>query len=628
MAQLASIDPWPPSLCLNLPCRRPQNRTADRYCTHCGQPLLLGERFRAVKLLGQGGFGRTLLAVDQLAVNQQISPEPLPSSLCVIKQLWPESTDQSCPAPLVSRFEQEAQQLAQLGQHPQIPSLITALTTPLGWFLVQDYIPGPTLAQQVEADGPLSELQIRELLGSLLPVLATIHQQRVIHRDIKPANLIQPPAGPVTLVDFGAAKLVAKTALAKTGTVIGSAGYVAPEQAVGQAVFASDLYSLGMTCLTLITGQHPFDLYSLSEDRWDWRPYLTQTVSSGLGQVLDRLVCRALRDRYPTAEQVLADLAAAPLELISQVSPAPNTAESPPAVFPRWQCRAHRDAGRLSALAVSPNGRALACGAVDGSLTLWDLAALEPIRSLGGWGRGHQGAITALIFSPGGQQLYSASADGTVIGWDLKRYRRTWRLPHGWEVTALGLTPSGETLISGGGEGKVYLWSVQSGRQPPSAPLTLATQADRVTAVACGAEGLLWTGDNGGKLQRWRLPSGRLLDQRAAQSQAVTALVARQRIVISGDRTGALYHWRPDGSYWPLAHHQDSITALALHPSQPLLASGSEDNTVVLWQLDSAQPLAVLPHEWGVRGVVFTPDGQTLVTSSADETLGFWQPAP
>jgi hypothetical protein len=628
MAQLASIDPWPTSLCLNLHCRQPRNQAADRYCTHCGQPLLLGERFRAVKLLGQGGFGRTLLAVDQLAVDQHISLEPLPSSLCVIKQLWPESTGQGRPTQLVSRFEQEARQLAQLGQHPQIPSLITALTTPLGWFLVQDYIPGPTLAQQVEADGPFRELQIRELLDSLLPVLATIHQQQVIHRDIKPANLIQPPAGPVTLVDFGAAKLVAKTALAKTGTVIGSAGYVAPEQAVGQAVFASDLYSLGMTCLTLITGQHPFDLYSLSEDRWDWRPYLTQAVSSGLGQVLDRLVCRALRDRYQTAEQVLTDLAAAPLELIPQASSAPQTADSPPVAFPRWQCRASREAGRLSALAVSPNGRALACGAADGSLTLWDLEALVPIRSLGGWGRGHRGAITALLFSSGGQQLYSASEDGTVTGWDLRRYRRSWRLPHGWEVTALELTPDGETLISGGGEGKIYLWSVQSGRQSPISSLTLSAEAERVTAVACGEDGLLWTGDSTGKLRRWRLPSGRLLDQRAAHSQAVTALVARLGIAISGDCTGALHLWRPDGSYWPLAHHQDSITALALHPSQPLLASGSEDNTVALWQLDLAQPLAVLPHEWGVRGVVFTPDGQTLVTSSADETLRFWQPAP
>ncbi|MEB3289768.1 MAG: serine/threonine-protein kinase [Leptolyngbya sp.] len=293
------------TLCLNPDCAQPINPAAALRCQACGAPLRLNQRYRCTAVLGQGGFGRTYRAVDE-GVQ--------PPEICVVKQLWPRQSwprqshalgDRSTDAHH-ERFWLEAEQLATLGHHPQIPRLLEALDTDQGQCLVQEYIPGSSLDQ---LKLPLGEAQIRRLLSDLLPVLQFVHGHQVIHRDIKPANIIAPPDGrPFMLVDFGAAKTLTADALAKTGTVIGSAGYAAPEQTLGKAVFASDLFSLGLTCLHLLTGLHPFDLYSISADAWVWQPLLPQPISPDLARVLDRMVNRRLKERYSRAQDVIADL--------------------------------------------------------------------------------------------------------------------------------------------------------------------------------------------------------------------------------------------------------------------------------------------------------------------------------
>lgn len=117
----------------------------------------------------------------------------------------------------------------------------------------------------------------------------------------------------LTLVDFGAAKYAATgTALIKTGTTIGSAGYTAPEQLMGKAVFQSDLYSLGVTCIHLLTQVPPFDLVDSAEGNWVWRDYLSDPISEQLGSILNKLLEGGTRKRYTTAKAVMSDLIAKP----------------------------------------------------------------------------------------------------------------------------------------------------------------------------------------------------------------------------------------------------------------------------------------------------------------------------
>lgn len=288
------------SYCLNPDCQKPQNAEGTKFCQTCGSKLLLKERYRGIKLIGQGGFGRTFLSIDE---DKPSKPH------CVIKQFFPQAQGTSNTQKAAELFEQEAVRLDELGKHPQIPELLAHFTQDNRQYLVQEFIDGQNLDLLLEAEGAFSESQIRDLLNSLLPVLEFIHSHNVIHRDIKPANIILRSDGNLVLVDFGAAKYATGTALLKTGTTIGTPEYMAPEQFKGKAVFASDLYSLGVTCLNLLTMVSPFKLMDLSENTWVWRHYLSDnSISNELGQILDKLTENATNKRYRLAEEVLKDL--------------------------------------------------------------------------------------------------------------------------------------------------------------------------------------------------------------------------------------------------------------------------------------------------------------------------------
>lgn len=295
------------SYCLNPNCPHPSNHGKPEQCQTCGAPLRLKGRYRALKPIGQGGFGRTFLAVDEGNGDRPSDEIGSQNSLCVIKQFLPQQRLQV--SEIAALFQQEAMQLKELGKHAQIPQLLDYGSEGDQQFLIQQYIDGQNLAQELEETGSFDQLKIRELLLDLLPVLQFIHEGRVIHRDIKPNNIIRSRQdGTLFLVDLGAAKSATETALVRTGTVIGSAEFTAPEQARGKATFASDLYSLGVTCIHLLTQVSPFDLYDTGEGHWVWRDFVKQSVGESLGKVLDKLIEPATRRRYQSATEAIQDL--------------------------------------------------------------------------------------------------------------------------------------------------------------------------------------------------------------------------------------------------------------------------------------------------------------------------------
>ncbi|WP_254174551.1 serine/threonine-protein kinase [Planktothrix pseudagardhii] len=294
------------SYCFNPNCSNPQNSSDAKFCQNCGSKLLLSSVsneaesvvYRGIQLIGQGGFGRTFLVVDE---SQPLTP------YCVIKQFFPQGSNARKATEL---FEQEAKQLKILGQHPQIPTELGYFEQDGYQYLVQEFIEGKNLAQELQKKGVFTEEKIWFILKDLLPILQFVHENKVIHRDIKPENIIRrfntkKPIGNLVLVDFGAAKLVTGGMLPKTGTMIGSAAYTAPEQLMGKAVFSSDLYSLGVTCIHLLTNVPPFDLFDSAEGNWVWRDYLKAPVSDELGYILDKMLQGATRNRYNSAAAIL-----------------------------------------------------------------------------------------------------------------------------------------------------------------------------------------------------------------------------------------------------------------------------------------------------------------------------------
>ncbi|MGQ4645952.1 WG repeat-containing protein [Lyngbya aestuarii] len=316
------------SYCLNPHCQEPQNIDQIELCQSCGSKLLLKSRYRALQKIGQGGFGKTFLAVDE---DKPSKPQ------CVIKQFLPQTQGVQILQKATELFEKEAVRLDELGKHAQIPELLAHFEQDGQLYLVQEFIDGQNLAEELARKGAFNEAKIRQLLTSLLPVLKFVHSHHVIHRDIKPGNIIRRSQDEqLVLVDFGAAKLVTETALHETGTVIGSLRYAAPEQAQGKAIFASDLYSLGVTCLYLLTNVNQFELFDTSENQWVWRKYVNTEISDSLGLILDNMVQMATKRRYQSANEVWQDLAQPNLALNTQPSPPLVTQPMPLKIGSSW----------------------------------------------------------------------------------------------------------------------------------------------------------------------------------------------------------------------------------------------------------------------------------------------------
>ena len=294
------------SYCLTPGCFSPVNPDNAKFCLSCGSLLILKNRYRPIQLIGQGGFGKTFLSID----------EGTPDKVrCVVKQLYLQSKNTLIVKKAVQLFRQEAERLTELGEHPQIPSLLAHFEQQKQLYLVQEFIPGKTLEKELQENEVFKESQIWELLTDLLPVLKFVHDRHVIHRDIKPSNIIRRKTdGKLVLIDFGVAKLITDSALFRTGTAVGTAEYVAPEQMKGKALPASDLYSLGVTCIYLLTGVSPFDLTDIANNTWVWRDFLPKgrSVSDRLAKILDKLIKPAVNQRYQCVGDVLQTITIVP----------------------------------------------------------------------------------------------------------------------------------------------------------------------------------------------------------------------------------------------------------------------------------------------------------------------------
>jgi serine/threonine protein kinase len=598
--------------CLNPVCHNPQNPDDANYCQNCGHFLALDDRYRAIEIIGRGGFGRTYLAVDET------KPE---KPYCVIKLLLPRQPIN--PEKAAELFRQEADRLAELGEHPQIPALLAHYESPTAQYLVQEFMDGQNLEEELK-EGTFSEAEIRELLEDLLPVLDFIHSFQVIHRDIKPENIIRPYANErYVLVDFGASKFATGTALARTATVIGSAGYVAPEQAMGRGEFASDIYSLGVTCIHLLTGIHPFDLYSVSEDAWVWQQYLPKPVSAQLRQVLDKMLYKATSQRYRNATDVLRDLG-------RSRNAAPT--RSPDANQPWRLARTllgHN--GGITTIAIHPAGQILASGSTDRTIKLWDLDQGKLLhtfvaRSLFS-NVGHGDRISTLAFSPDGATLFSGSDDGTIKEWDMNTRKLINTLPEpGWGISALTVTNDGGTLVSGGGDGVVHLWNLE--KQALVASLT--KHQDWVSGLMISADSqTLISSSYDKKILLWDLKNDRILNTLSGHTERIKAIAITsdwQTLISAGaDKTIKVWNLAEGRLLQVLATHKDPVNCLAIDPDDEWFASGCEDGTLTVWDMGTGDRIGTMQHAWGVNAIGFTPDGELLVSGSADETIKIWQ---
>ncbi len=256
----------------------------------------LRNRFEIVKHLGSGGSGDTYLALD---LDLPGRPN------CVVKHFQPKDTNPAVLPIAKSLFDREAEVLYQLGNdHDQIPRLFAHFNEDGDFYLVQEFIDGHALTQEIVPGQRLSENVVLNLLKDILEVLSFVHQNNIIHRDIKPQNLMRRHSDQkIVLIDFGSIKKIGALGAGLTISV-GTPGYMPSEQAKGKPKLCSDIYAVGMIGIQALTGLMP---EQLQEDPNTgavlWRD--KAQVSDALANILDTMVCDRYSQRYQSAAEAL-----------------------------------------------------------------------------------------------------------------------------------------------------------------------------------------------------------------------------------------------------------------------------------------------------------------------------------
>ncbi|BAY19553.1 serine/threonine protein kinase [Anabaenopsis circularis NIES-21] len=262
---------------------------------------LLDNRYQVIQVLAKGGFGQTYIAQDTRRPGNPI---------CVVKHLKPTSSDPRIFETAKRLFQNEADTLERLGYHDQIPRLLAYFDENQEFFLVQEYIEGHPLTNELISGQRWSEGQVLQMLQEVLGILEFVHQQGVIHRDIKPDNIIRRSSdNKLVLVDFGAVKQLSSSMVTvggqPTATVaIGTPGYMPTEQGQGKPRPNSDIYSLGIIAIQALTGVSASELQEdpdTGEIRWQHLAHVSYRLTS----VLTKMVHYHFKDRYQTATEAL-----------------------------------------------------------------------------------------------------------------------------------------------------------------------------------------------------------------------------------------------------------------------------------------------------------------------------------
>ncbi|OUL35504.1 serine/threonine-protein kinase [Nostoc sp. 106C] len=278
-------------------------------------------RYQIISHLGGGGFGETFIACDtQLPGSPQ----------CVVKKLKPQANDPVTLETARRLFDTEAQVLYKLGTHDYIPQLLAYFEENAEFYLVQEFIEGHDLSQELTPGKTFSQDEVISLLIEILEILEFVHQQKVIHRDVNPCNVLRRQQdGKLVLIDFGAVKqittqVVTPQGQTKSTVAIGTPGYLPGEQAQGNPKFSSDIYAVGIIAIQALTGLSPEQLEK-DADTYEiiWQNHTK--VSPEFAQVLNKMVCYDFRQRYASATDALKALR----EL---TQPAPQTIALTPAL--------------------------------------------------------------------------------------------------------------------------------------------------------------------------------------------------------------------------------------------------------------------------------------------------------
>lgn len=658
--------------CLNPDCPKPYNPDNNQFCQACSAPLtLLRGHYRITQILStEGGFGRTYIAEDVDKLN-----EP-----CVVKQLVPQNRATWAIKKSIELFEEEAKQLQNMGEHPQIPTMYAYFEENYFFYLVQQWIDGETLEQLARRGVCWREAEIRYFLLDILPVLQFIHSRSVVHRDLKPSNIIHRRSdGKFVLIDFGASKQFLNTTQAIQGTKIGTFGYAPIEQMQGGETYpASDLFSIGAVCFYLLTKSDPSDLFIKHGYDWirNWQQHLSKPISPQLRKIINKLLQIERQNRYQTALEVLKDLQTKQLLTLPSISISlPNNQRLQDSLrtggiilslitsgfflgilgFLLWQFRPEQSnqqlinqsenttpiyfspvltltghSDRITSVAISPDGKTLASGSADKNIKLWNLFTGKELRTL----KNHTAFVTSIDFSIDGKTLASGSGDKTIKLWNVADGKEIFSITQiSAFVWAIAHTPDGITLAStsgnyiDGNENIIQLWNLTNQQNIRS----FQGHSSYISSIAISPNGqTLASGSWDKTIKLWNLASGAEILTFKGHTDKISSLAFTPDGLMlassSADKTIKLWNVTTGEEIATLEADSSSVTSLAISPNGKILASGSVDKMIRLWNLETRQEIAILKgHSDQVQSLAFSPNGKLLASGSRDVTIRIWQ---
>lgn len=529
------------------------------YNSNVVLPIFLEPAYRLFKLISYGKYTQTFFAVNE---------EEYPFIPCVIQKIF-----LSQP----KHFEQKLQILQQLSKSSQIPKLIDSHYSNDYIYLIFEHIEGINLNTLLAEQGTLSENQVWQILTDILTTLKLVHSHKLIHCDIKPENIIcRSGKQDFVLVDFAASQIAAAHYQA-SNIITGSPEYTAPEQNLSKPIFSSDLYSLGVTCIYLLTQVRPFDLYDTANNQWAWRHYLQTPISARLGHILDKLINQDINQRFMSVDEVLMAMGISAYTTHEQSWQAPT------------EHKTIRSTSEVNAVAVCLDKNIIVSSHSNKDVCIWTFKTQLKTRQLLHTLHGHSKPVTSVAFSANGQILATGSDDKTIKLWN-QDYKEIYTLVgHQHVVKSVAFHPNGEIIASGSWDKTVRLWDVITGKEVN----VLTGHKLQVSAVTFSADG-------------------------------------KYLASASFDRTVRLWKNGADSLSYSLSNilssHTWAVTAVAFSPDGKILATGSDDNTIKLWNVNTGEEFATLTgHSWSITALVFSSDGILLISVSKDKTVKLWQ---
>jgi WD40 repeat protein/tRNA A-37 threonylcarbamoyl transferase component Bud32 len=605
---------------------------------------LLGGRYQIIQVLAQGGFGQTYLANDTHRPGHPI---------CVVKQLRPTKQNPELMPKIQLWFKNEAEILERLGLHEQIPQLLAYFEEDKEFYLVQEYIAGHTLTQELILGQSWDSQRVIHLLTGLLEILKFVHSYGVIHRDVKPSNLIRRQAdGKLVLIDFGTVKQIPP--LDEQGTpnltlAVGTPAYMPPEQIYGYPQLNSDIYAVGVIGIQAASGLSAQEVKTLIDPHSpyagikDWRD--NTSISQELIDILGKMVDSDRRQRYQSVEEVLQDLYK--IDQSSQTL----AVESRSPIFSNSTVSGVTRIESSSQNKFLTNWLPIGLGVITLAIATaagfyFFLTPKSPVipeanptsaqpsppvgqnkeYTLARVISAHDSFVWSVALSADGQTLASGSEDKTIKIWQASTGKLLHTLKsHTENVRAVTLSADGQTLVSGSGDNTIKIWQSRTGEL-----LKTLRDSQPIWSVTLSRDGqTLISGGQDNTIKIWNVRTGELLNTLRGHTSAVFSLALTPDgltlVSSSQDKTIKIWNLQTGKLVRTIEDHTDAVRSVAISPDGQRFASGSWDKTIKVWNLGTGQLLRTIQgHSDRVVAVAFGFDGETLASASVDKTVKIW----